>query len=205
MLDRRSHWLTASHLQGWRKPRRERGHDVVGGLGSRVQQQARRQSSTRPARQRLDLPMWDVTTGCLEPQSSQLWRRPFRGRSAARLWRTDDPARRRDGPPSPRGIRDSCSARAAVCQTWATLIHRERDRAALSRVSPTPVDIWVDGAWIRGTVRTCEVTEDGQTCSAVVSYGGSSSLTTARVAAGRMRKISGDPGCPVDHQDATCS
>jgi len=75
----------------------------------------------------------------------------------------------------------------------------------MSRVSPTPVDVWVDGAWIRGTVRACKVTKDGQTCSAVVSYGGPIAFTTARIDAVRLRKVSGDPGCPAAHQDATCS
>ena len=74
----------------------------------------------------------------------------------------------------------------------------------MSRVPPTPVDIWVDGAWIRGTVWTCTVTKDGQTCSAVVSYGGAMASTTTRVDADRMRKVSGDRGCPAPHQDATC-
>ena len=75
----------------------------------------------------------------------------------------------------------------------------------MGQVSPTPVDIWVGDAWIRGTVRTCEVSEDGQTCSAVVSYGGPSAMKTTRVDAARMRKVSGEPGCPAAHQDATCS
>jgi hypothetical protein len=80
-----------------------------------------------------------------------------------------------------------------------------RELVAVGRVSPTPVDIWVGDGWIRGTVRTCEVSEDGQTCSAVVSYGGPSAMTTVRVDAARMRMVSGEPGCPAAHQDATCS
>ena len=75
----------------------------------------------------------------------------------------------------------------------------------MSRVPPTPVDIWVYGRWIRGTLRTCEVTEDGATCSAVVSYGRGLAYRTVRVDAIRMRKVSGDPGCPAAHQDATCN
>jgi len=74
----------------------------------------------------------------------------------------------------------------------------------MSRVPPTPVDIWVYGRWIRGTLRTCEVTEDGETCSAVVSYGKGLAYRTVRVDAVRMRKVSGDPGCPAAHEDATC-
>ena len=77
--------------------------------------------------------------------------------------------------------------------------------AAMSRVPPTPVDLWVDGKWIRGTVRACTVTEDGETCSAVVSYGRGLAYKTVRVDAVRMRKLSGDPGCPAPHQDATCN
>ena len=75
----------------------------------------------------------------------------------------------------------------------------------MSRVPPTPVDLWVDGKWIRGTVRACTVTEDGETCSAVVSYGRGLAYKTVRVDAVRMRKLSGDPGCPAAHQDATCN
>jgi len=74
----------------------------------------------------------------------------------------------------------------------------------MSRVPPTPVYICVDGEWIRGTVRTCTVTENGETCSAVVSYGGPLASTTVLVEAAQMRKMSGEPGCPAPHQDATC-
>lgn len=74
----------------------------------------------------------------------------------------------------------------------------------MSRVPPTPVEILVDDAWIPGTVRTCEVTPDGQTCSAVVSYGHSNCTTTARIEASRMRSLTGEPGCPVAHQDRSC-
>ena len=75
----------------------------------------------------------------------------------------------------------------------------------MSRVAPEPVNIWVDGEWIRGTVRTCNVTDDGERCSAVVSYGGPLPSKTVRVEALQMRKMSGDRGCPAAHQDATCS
>ena len=75
----------------------------------------------------------------------------------------------------------------------------------MSRVPPTPVDIWVDGEWIRGTVRTCTVTEDGETCSAIVSYGHRQASRTVRVEAVQMRTVSGEIGCPAPHLDATCS
>jgi hypothetical protein len=74
----------------------------------------------------------------------------------------------------------------------------------MSRVQPTPVEIKVDGAWIRATVRTCEVSPDGQTCSAVVSFGHANATTTARVEAIEMRKPTGEPGCPAAHQDKSC-
>ena len=77
--------------------------------------------------------------------------------------------------------------------------------AAMSRVPPTPVDLWVDGQWIRGTVRACTVTEDGETCNAVISYGRGLAYKTVRADAVRMRKLSGAPGCPAPHQDATCN
>lgn len=80
-----------------------------------------------------------------------------------------------------------------------------REQAAMSRVPPTPVDLYVDGQWIHGTVRACTVTEDGETCSAVVSYGRGLAYKTVRADAVRMRKPSGDPGCPAPHQDATCN
>lgn len=71
----------------------------------------------------------------------------------------------------------------------------------MSRVSPTPVEVLVDGAWIRGIVRTCEVTPDGESCSAVVSFGPPSCVTTKRFEPARMRHLSGEPGCPVAHGD----
>lgn len=74
----------------------------------------------------------------------------------------------------------------------------------MSRVPATPVEVWVEDAWIPGIVRTCEVGLDGSTCTAVVSYGGSSSVTTGRFPATRMRKPTGESGCPADHQDQTC-
>lgn len=74
----------------------------------------------------------------------------------------------------------------------------------MSRVPPAPVHVLIDGAWIRGTLRTCEVTPDGRTCSAVVSFGTATCVTTARFGADRMRKLTGESGCPAAHQDATC-
>jgi len=75
----------------------------------------------------------------------------------------------------------------------------------MSRVPPTAVEIWIDEEWVRGIVRTCEVTEDGETCNAVVSYGHPRASRTVRVDAVQMRKVSGDPGCPAAHEDATGS
>jgi len=76
----------------------------------------------------------------------------------------------------------------------------------MSRTSPTPVDIRVGDKWIRGTLRTCEVDPDDQTCSAVVSYGGPIALTTARVDEGQIRTMSGQCGCPpAARPDATCT
>lgn len=118
----------------------------------------------------------------------------------------------------------SWGALAIIDRIEDGIAHRQRDRIiegfnkcleagdrspmarvqAMSRVPPTPVDIWVDGKWTRGTVRACTVTEDGETCSAVVSYGRGLAYMTVRVDAARMRKPSGDHGCPATHQDATC-
>lgn len=74
----------------------------------------------------------------------------------------------------------------------------------MSRVPPAPVHVLVDGAWICGTVRTCEVTADGQSCSAVVSYGNSTCVTTARFDPTRMRKLTSEPGCPAVREDEAC-
>ena len=67
----------------------------------------------------------------------------------------------------------------------------------MSRVPPTPVEVLVDGEWLPGTVRTCETTHDGQTCTAVVSWGGPVAAVTGRFSPDRMRSVSGTPGCPV--------
>ena len=75
----------------------------------------------------------------------------------------------------------------------------------MSRVPPIPVQVWVDGSWVSGTVRTCEVSLDGSTCSAVVSYSGPNCHTTGRFTASQMRNPStGEPGCPAVHQDMSC-
>ena len=75
----------------------------------------------------------------------------------------------------------------------------------MSRAHPTPVEIWIDGEWIPGTVQTCTVTQDGETCSAIVSYGHPQASRTVRVEAVQMRKVSGVPGCPAAHLDKTCN
>ena len=75
----------------------------------------------------------------------------------------------------------------------------------MSRVPPTPVLVLVDDEWIQGIVRTCEVSPDGRTCSAVVSYGaGPDCVTTRRFDPSQMRHLSGEPGCPAAHQDEAC-
>jgi hypothetical protein len=75
----------------------------------------------------------------------------------------------------------------------------------MSRISPIPVDIRVGDEWVPGTLRVCEVTPDGDACSAVVSYGGPVAFTTARVDETQVRAVSGEPGCPPEaRQDATC-
>jgi hypothetical protein len=68
----------------------------------------------------------------------------------------------------------------------------------MPRVTPTPVEVLVEGAWTPGVVRTCDVAPDGSTCTAVVSYGGSNAVTTARFPANLMRSTTGEPGCPAD-------
>ena len=74
----------------------------------------------------------------------------------------------------------------------------------MSRVAPTPVEVLVDGAWHRGTLHTCEVTADGATCSAVVSWGGPVAAVTGRFPADRMRDLDGVPGGPAAHEDESC-
>ncbi len=74
----------------------------------------------------------------------------------------------------------------------------------MSRVPPTPVLVLVGDTWISGTVRTCEVTSDGRSCTAVVSYGPNNCVTTRRFDPTQMRKPNGEPGCPAAHQDETC-
>ena len=74
----------------------------------------------------------------------------------------------------------------------------------MSRISGVPVEVFVDGGWFRGTLRSCEVSADGVTCSGVVSWVGPDCLRTGRFPAVKMRDVSGEPGCPADHTDVTC-
>lgn len=74
----------------------------------------------------------------------------------------------------------------------------------MSRVPPTAVEVWVNNAWVCGTVRTCEVSRDATTCSAVVSYTGPDCTMTGRFPAEKMRKPSGERGCPAAHRDESC-
>lgn len=75
----------------------------------------------------------------------------------------------------------------------------------MARVRPTPVLILVEDGWVRGTVRTCDVTSDGETCTAIVSYGnGTNSVTTGHFTAAKMRGLDGTPGCPAEHLDQSC-
>jgi hypothetical protein len=74
----------------------------------------------------------------------------------------------------------------------------------VSRVTPVPIQVFVHDRWYRGKLRSCEVSEDGTTCSSVVSFVMAHGVQTGRFAAARMRSPSGEPGCPVDHDDQTC-
>lgn len=75
----------------------------------------------------------------------------------------------------------------------------------MSRVPPTPALVLVDGQWVRGTVRACLTSADGQTCSAVVSYGADPScVTTGRFPASQIRGLDETPGCPAPHEDVSC-
>ena len=75
----------------------------------------------------------------------------------------------------------------------------------MSRVPPTPVEVLVDGSWLRGTVRTCDVTADGESCTAVVSWGGPVAAGTGRVGPARLRRRAGPPRGPVAPEDRTCA
>lgn len=80
-----------------------------------------------------------------------------------------------------------------------------RASPAVPRVSPVAVEVLIAGLWTPGKVRTCEISPDGHTCSAVVSYGPDPTcVTTRRFDAAHMRDPSGRPGCPAVHEDATC-
>ena len=75
----------------------------------------------------------------------------------------------------------------------------------MSRVSPTPVQVLVGMQWRRGTLRGCEISEDGLTCIGVVCFTESNIVQTARYPATSMMSMAGIPGCPADHDDQTCS
>jgi hypothetical protein len=76
----------------------------------------------------------------------------------------------------------------------------------MPRVPPTPALVYVRGDWIRGTVRTCDPTGGGESCTAIVSYGnGTAAVTTGRFPAEQMRHPDGRAGCPAEHEDDTCS
>jgi len=74
----------------------------------------------------------------------------------------------------------------------------------VSRVPPTPVEVRVLSRWYRGTLRSCEVSEDGATCTGVVSFHVPHGVQTGRFPATHMRSPAGTPGCPADHVDQTC-
>ena len=74
----------------------------------------------------------------------------------------------------------------------------------MSRVPPTPVQVLVDGRWCIGTLRTCEVLPDGSGCTGVVSWKAPDAVRTGRFPGALMRSLSGEPGCPADHEDDTC-
>lgn len=74
----------------------------------------------------------------------------------------------------------------------------------MSRVPPTPVEVRVLSRWYRGTLRSCEVSDDGTTCAGVVSFHVPHGVQTGRFPATHMRSPSGTPGCPADHVDETC-
>ena len=73
----------------------------------------------------------------------------------------------------------------------------------MSRIPPTPVEVFIRRRWHRGTLRTCEVAEDGATCTGVVSYMLAHGIETGRFPASRMRTLTGEPGCPAEHEDQT--
>ena len=74
----------------------------------------------------------------------------------------------------------------------------------MSDFPTTPVEVRVQDRWYQGTLLACEVTEDGATCAAVVTYPVSHDLRIGRFPAEFMRDLTGTPGCPADHVDETC-
>ena len=74
----------------------------------------------------------------------------------------------------------------------------------MSRVPPVPVQVLVGKRWRVGTLRSCEISEDGVTCLGVVSFTVSNVVQTARFPATSMLSTAGIPGCPADHEDQTC-
>ena len=72
----------------------------------------------------------------------------------------------------------------------------------MSRVPPTPVEVLVGDLWFPGTLRTCEVTEDGTSCTGVVSYEGPDCPMTGRFPASHVRTPSGEPACAVARGEA---
>jgi hypothetical protein len=65
--------------------------------------------------------------------------------------------------------------------------------------------VLVAGDWYRGTLLSCEVSEDELTCSGLVCFIDSDVVRTARFPATSMMSPAGIPGCPADHEDQTCS
>ena len=75
----------------------------------------------------------------------------------------------------------------------------------MSRVPSVPVQVLVGTRWHLGTLRSCEISEDGATCIGLVSFTSSNIVRTARFPATSMMSTAGIPGCPADHEDQTCS
>lgn len=73
----------------------------------------------------------------------------------------------------------------------------------MSRVRPVPVEVLVGGQWYAGTLRTCDVSGDGTTCTGVVSYEGPDCLVTGRFPASRLRSPAGGPPCPLLPEDGS--
>ena len=74
----------------------------------------------------------------------------------------------------------------------------------MSRTPSTPVEVRVGRRWYRGTLRSCEVSGAGTTCTGIVTFMASYGIQTGRFPASHMRTVAGEPGCPADHDDQTC-